>query len=51
VEVARLQGTDETPEVVGRGSWDIDAHEFKGRIDRAVGAIDWRGLVKTPSAS
>jgi hypothetical protein len=37
--------------VIGQPAWDIDAHEFKGRIDRAVGAIDWRGLVKTPSAS
>jgi phage major head subunit gpT-like protein len=50
VEVARLHGSDEAPEVLAQVAWDIDAHEFKGRIDRAVGAIDWRGLVKTPSA-
>jgi phage major head subunit gpT-like protein len=50
IEVARLAGTPEEPEVLAQVAWEIDAHEFKGRIDRAVGAIDWRGLVKTPSA-
>jgi hypothetical protein len=48
IECARLVGTPEEPEVMGQPAWDMDAHEFKGRIDRAVGAIDWRGLVKTP---
>jgi hypothetical protein len=51
VEVARLVGTPEEPEVLGQVAWDIDGVEYKGRIDRAVGAVDWRGLVKTPSAS
>jgi hypothetical protein len=44
IEVARLVGSPEEPDVLAQVAWDIDAHEFKGRIDRAVGAIEWRGL-------
>jgi len=48
VELARLAGTPEEPEVLGQPAWNIDGFEFKGRIDRAAAAVDWKGLVKTP---
>ena len=48
IELARLAGSPEEPEVLGQVAWNIDGHEFKGRLDRAAAAIDWKGLVKTP---
>ena len=48
VELARLAGTPEEPEVQMRPAWEIHGIEFKGRIYRAAAAIEWRGLVMVP---
>jgi hypothetical protein len=48
IEIARLASMPEEPDVAVRTGWEIDGIEFKGRIDRAAAAIEWRGLVMVP---
>src|SRR5262249_45152246 len=52
VEVAYLESAPEGgPTLDSQVSWDIDGIEYKAREDFGAAAIDWRGLVKTQSAS
>ena len=52
IEYAYLDGApDGGPTVDSRTSWEVDGLEFKAREDFGAAAIEWRGLVKTPSAS
>jgi hypothetical protein len=44
---AHLSGA-ETPELLSRDEWNIDARGYKARDTFGVGVGDWRGLVKTP---
>jgi hypothetical protein len=52
IEYAYLEGAPEGgPTLDSQVSWDIDGIEYKAREDFGAAAIDWRGLVKTQSAS
>jgi hypothetical protein len=52
IEYAYLEGAPEGgPTLDSRVSWDIDGIEYRAREDFGAAAIEWRGLVKTPSAS
>jgi len=52
IEYAYLEGAPEGgPTLDSRVNWDIDGIEYKAREDFGAAAIEWRGLVKTPSAS
>jgi hypothetical protein len=49
-EYAYLEGAPEGgPTIDSQTSWDIDGLEFRAREDFGAAAIEWRGLVKTPS--
>jgi hypothetical protein len=52
IEYAYLDGAPEGgPTLDSQVNWDIDGIEYKAREDFGAAAIEWRGLVKTPSAS
>jgi phage head maturation protease len=52
IEYAYLEGAPEGgPTLDSRLNWDIDGIEYRCREDFGAAVIEWRGLVKTPSAS
>jgi Mu-like prophage major head subunit gpT len=52
IEYAYLEGAPEGgPTVDAQTNWDLDGLEFRAREDFGAAAIEWRGLVRTPSAS
>ncbi|MGN6105195.1 MAG: prohead protease/major capsid protein fusion protein [Kofleriaceae bacterium] len=48
-EVAFLNGI-EAPYMEMQQGWRIDGTEWKVRLDFGVGAVDWRGVVRSPGA-
>ena len=52
IEYAYLEGAPEGgPTLDSQVNWDIDGIEYRAREDFGAAAIEWRGLVKTPSSS
>jgi phage major head subunit gpT-like protein len=52
IEYAYLEAAPEGgPTVDAQTNWDLDGLEFRAREDFGAAAIEWRGLVRTPSAS
>jgi hypothetical protein len=48
VATAHLTGVD-GPELLSRDAFDIDARQWKARLEFGAAVVDWRGMVFTPA--